>query len=107
LNVSITITGPVIIVAGLEGALMTLQESIDAMTAKVAAAETVEAGAKTFIADLANQLRALANAPDQINALAARLDASNGNLQSALVVNTPAAPPASGTSEAGPTDTTA
>lgn len=64
---------------------------LTSLTAQVQANTQVETSAVTLIQGLADQLRALANDPVAIAALADQLKGSADALSAAIVANTPAA----------------
>lgn len=65
--------------------------AIDKLTEKVSAMEVAVDGGVTLIQGLAAQMREVADDPDQINALADRVDAKAQEMAQAIVDNTPAA----------------
>lgn len=73
-----------------QGANMSAE--LDSLTAQVHESAAVEASAIILIQGLADQLRAIANDPAAITALADQLNASEQALSAAIVANTPAAP---------------
>jgi len=68
-----------------------MSAALDNLTAKVAANTTVVESAITLIGGLADQLRAAANDPAAVNALADQLDTEDAKLANAITTNTPAA----------------
>jgi len=77
--------------------LMSLQDDFTALTAKVAAVQSVDQSAIVLLQGLKAQLDALAAQPTitsaDVQALSAQLDTSNNALAAAVTANTPAAPP--------------
>lgn len=67
------------------------QADIDALKTKVERNTTVSQSAVTLIGGLAQQIRDLADDPEQLRALADQLEASTTPLADAVAANTPAA----------------
>ncbi len=67
---------------------------LTALTAQVAATETVEASAVTAINELVQELKSYANDPAAIMALATRLENSTGSLAAAIAAVPPKPAPA-------------
>lgn len=74
-----------------------MSTELDNLTQKVNDTITVEESAIQLIEGLATQLKAIANDPAAINALADQLSAERDALAAAVAANTPAAPGATGT----------
>lgn len=66
---------------------MTLE--VDRLKQSVAALATVEEGVKTLLATLAADIRANAEDPAAINAVADQIDAQAADLTNAILINTP------------------
>lgn len=73
----------------LENGMGVLQEKIDALRIEVAELATVVDSAVTLIKGLADLIRESKDAPDQLAALAADLDAKAAVLAAAVQANTP------------------
>jgi hypothetical protein len=69
-----------------------MSEALDTLTLEVRELETVVDSAIALINGLAAQLRAIADDPAAILALAAELDAKEQELAAAVVANTPPTP---------------
>jgi uncharacterized protein (UPF0264 family) len=70
-----------------------MSAELDALTASVAKIKSADDSIIALVKGLADQLRANANDPAAINALAAELDAESAAVADAVAANTPAAPP--------------
>ena len=73
-----------------------VQQEMQNLTDKVTDIESVDQSAATLLAGLSQMLRDNANNPQQVRALADRLDQSKQQLAQAVAANTPADPNASG-----------
>lgn len=85
-----------------------MSAEFDALTAQVAANETVETSAVALIDGIAQQLAALALSnptPASINALATSLKTSSDALSAAILANTPATAPATAPVQPAPAST--
>jgi uncharacterized coiled-coil protein SlyX len=76
----------------LQGASMSAE--LDRLSAEVSENATVTGSAIALLNNLSAQIRALANDPVALAALADSLDANSNALAEAVTLNTPAAPPA-------------
>ncbi len=76
---------------------LAMSKELDDLTAQVKANADLEASAVTLINGLADQIKAAADDPAKIAALADQIKASSAPLAAAVAANTPAAPaPAAG-----------
>jgi len=82
------------ILCRLERKEIIMSQELDALTASVANATTVEESAITLIQGLSAAIKAAGTDPVALAALTAKLDASDAALAAAVTANTPAAPAA-------------
>lgn len=72
----------------------TIDESLDALGAKVENLTTVKDSLKAYLTGLAPILLSAKNAPDKIDAIAAKIQTDADEIAGQIVTNTPAEPTA-------------